>query len=83
LKKYFDERKLGGFDYAYLYPGINKVLQSAGRVIRTATDKGCVLLLDERFTRNEYQRLFPREWKQPVAGNISDVSKVLQDFWKG
>ena len=83
LKKYFDERKLGGFDYAYLYPGINKVLQSAGRVIRTATDKGCVLLLDERFTRNEYQRLFPREWKQPVAGNISDVSKVLHDFWKG
>ena len=83
LKQYFDTRGLGGFDYAYLYPGMNKVLQSAGRVIRTATDKGCILLLDERFARNEYKRLFPREWKQPVFGNISDLSNILQDFWEG
>ena len=82
LKQYFDGRGLGGFDYAYLYPGMNKVLQSAGRVIRTATDKGCVLLLDERFSRQEYKRLFPREWKQPVFGNISDLSNVLQNFWE-
>ena len=83
LKQYFDNRGLGGFDYAYLYPGMNKVLQSAGRVIRTATDKGCVLLLDERFSRNEYKKLFPREWKQPVFGNISDLSNVLENFWEG
>ena len=83
LKQYFDTRGLGGFDYAYLYPGMNKVLQSAGRVIRTATDKGCILLLDERFARNEYKRLFPREWKQPVFGNISDLSNILQNFWEG
>ena len=82
LKNYFDEKGLGGFDYAYLYPGMNKVLQSAGRVIRTATDKGCVFLLDERFARNEYQRLFPREWKQPVFGKISDLKNILQEFWK-
>ena len=82
LKQYFDARGLGGFDYAYLYPGMNKVLQSAGRVIRTATDKGCVLLLDERFARNEYKKLFPREWKQPVFGNISDLSNVLENFWE-
>ena len=82
LKQYFDSRGLGGFDYAYLYPGMNKVLQSAGRVIRTAADKGCVLLLDERFSKQEYKRLFPREWKQPVFGNISDLSNVLQNFWK-
>jgi Rad3-related DNA helicase len=82
LKQYFDGRGLGGFDYAYLYPGMNKVLQSAGRVIRTATDKGCVLLLDERFERNEYKKLFPREWKQPVFGNISDLPNVLENFWK-
>lgn len=83
LKQYFDTRGLGGFDYAYLYPGMNKALQSAGRVIRTATDKGCILLLDERFARNEYKRLFPREWKQPVFGNISDLSNILQNFWEG
>ena len=82
LKQYFEEKGLGGFDYAYLYPGMNKVLQSAGRVIRTVSDKGCVLLLDERFSRREYQRLFPREWKQPVVGNLLDLKKVLQEFWK-
>ena len=82
LRNYFDEKGLGGFDYAYLYPGMNKVLQSAGRVIRTATDKGCVFLLDERFARNEYQRLFPREWKQPVFGKISELKNILQEFWK-
>ena len=82
LKQYFDTKGLGGFDYAYLYPGMNKVLQSAGRVIRTATDKGCIVLLDERFSRTEYQRLFPREWKQPVFGKISDFQNVLQSFWE-
>lgn len=82
LKKYFDERGMGGFDYAYLYPGMNKVLQSAGRVIRTASDKGCILLLDERFCREEYQRLFPWEWKQPVFGRLSDLSESLEEFWE-
>ncbi len=82
LKNYFDERGLGGFDYAYLYPGMNKVLQSAGRVIRTETDRGCILLLDERFSKNEYKRLFPREWKQPVFGKLCDLQKVLHNFWE-
>ena len=82
LKQYFDGRGLGGFDYAYLYPGMNKVLQSAGRVIRTATDRGCVILLDKRFLRQEYERLFPREWKQPVIGNVSHLRKALQEFWE-
>ena len=58
LKQYFDAKGLGGFDYAYLYPGMNKVLQSAGRVIRTATDRGCVLLLDERFEKMNIKSCF-------------------------
>ena len=82
LKQYFDGRGLGGFDYAYLYPGMNKVLQSAGRVIRTATDRGCVILLDKRFLRQEYERLFPREWKQPVIGDVSQLRKALRAFWE-
>ena len=82
LKQYFDAKGLGGFDYAYIYPGMNKVLQSAGRVIRTATDRGCVLLLDERFEKNEYKKLFPREWKQPVFGNLCDLPNALQSFWE-
>lgn len=82
LKQYFDARGLGGFDYAYLYPGMNKVLQSAGRVIRTMNDKGCVLLLDERFLRKEYQNLFPREWQQVISGNVSKLPAVLKKFWE-
>lgn len=82
LKQYFDEKGMGGFEYAYLYPGMNKVLQAAGRVIRTDRDRGCILLLDERFQKGEYQRLFPREWKQPVFGKADDLRHVLQKFWE-
>ena len=64
LRRYYDEHSGSGFDYAYRYPGMNKVLQAAGRVIRTAEDKGVVLLLDDRFARSEYTRLFPRHWRQ-------------------
>lgn len=64
LKQYFDAKKMSGFDFAYLYPGMNKVLQSAGRVIRTESDKGVIVLLDVRFLDNRYQAIFPREWKQ-------------------
>lgn len=81
LKQYFDEKGMGGFEYAYLYPGMNKVLQAAGRVIRTEEDRGCILLLDERFQRGEYKRLFPREWKQPVFGSVSDLQTALEEFW--
>ncbi|MGN0335325.1 MAG: ATP-dependent DNA helicase [Lachnospiraceae bacterium] len=82
VKQFFDEKEQDGFSYAYLYPGMNKVLQSAGRVIRTQSDRGCILLLDERFQREEYQRLFPREWKQPVFGSHDTIERILQDFWQ-
>ena len=59
IRQYFDEREENGFDYAYQYPGMNKVLQAAGRVIRTADDVGIVALLDERFLQHTYQRMFP------------------------
>ncbi len=82
LKTYFDSLGLRGFDYAYLYPGMNKVLQSAGRVIRTDEDRGVILLLDERFLDGRYQETFPREWKDYelcVAGNAAEK---MQDFWR-
>lgn len=59
LRRYYDEAGGTGFDYAYRFPGMNKVLQAAGRVIRTQEDRGVVLLLDDRFARAEYTRLFP------------------------
>lgn len=82
LKMYFDAQGLRGFDYAYLYPGMNKVLQSAGRVIRTDSDKGIILLLDERFRDGRYQETFPREWADYGMCRIEDVSEKIREFWK-
>lgn len=81
LKTYFDSRGLRGFDYAYLYPGMNKVLQSAGRVIRTEEDKGVVLLLDERFLDGRYRETFPREWKNYELCTAADAAGKMREFW--
>ena len=70
-----------GFKYAYLYPGINKVFQSAGRVIRTEADAGVILLLDERFGTGEYNSLFPVEWQDAVFGNFDQISRSIEQFW--
>jgi DNA excision repair protein ERCC-2 len=81
FRGYFDEKKGTGFDYAYLYSGMNKVLQSAGRVIRTKEDKGAILLLDERFTQKQYYNLFPREWFPNTSVNINSMENILTEFW--
>ncbi|MGN1266361.1 MAG: ATP-dependent DNA helicase, partial [Dorea sp.] len=81
LKKYFDEHGMRGFDYAYLYPGMNKVLQSAGRVIRTDKDQGVILLLDERFQDFRYQEVFPREWRNYGICNEKTVESQINGFW--
>ncbi len=81
LKQYFDGWGKNGFDYAYRYPGMNKVLQAAGRVIRTATDFGIVVLLDERFLSTAYQRLFPREWRNYEIVNVDQISRKVERFW--
>ena len=82
LKGYFDSRGMRGFDYAYLYPGINKVLQSAGRVIRTETDRGVILLLDERFSQRQYRDSFPREWKDCQVCSAATLEAHIDSFWK-
>ena len=82
LKQYFDEKGQRGFDYAYLYPGMNKVLQAAGRVIRTEKDKGMILLLDERFLQRNYREIFPREWSRFKTGKTEVLLQELDDFWK-
>lgn len=81
LKKYFDAWGENGFDYAYRYPGMNKVLQAAGRVIRTVDDFGVVALLDERFLSPAYQRLFPREWQDRVAVTVDQIGRKVEKFW--
>ncbi|MCM1264278.1 MAG: ATP-dependent DNA helicase, partial [Butyrivibrio sp.] len=81
LKKYFGNWGENGFDYAYRYPGMNKVLQAAGRVIRTADDVGIVVLLDERFLQPSYQRLFPREWSNYEVVTTTQIAKRVEKFW--
>lgn len=81
LKNYFDERGESGFDYSYRYPGMNKVLQAAGRVIRTAEDVGIIALLDERFLQFAYRRMFPREWESFETVSIDTIAKRVERFW--
>ena len=82
LKNYYDHVSGDGFDYAFRFPGINKVLQAAGRVIRTTEDRGIILLLDERFLQSDYQGLYPREWAKREICNVSNVEEKVLDFWK-
>ena len=82
LKKYYDHKKQNGFDYAYRYPGMNKVLQSAGRVISTQDDRGMILLLDERFLTEEYLQLFPREWKRFEVCSLMHLEEYVDAFWE-
>ncbi|MBR2121830.1 MAG: ATP-dependent DNA helicase [Lachnospiraceae bacterium] len=81
LKAYFDEAGSSGYDYAYRYPGMNKVMQAAGRVIRTADDIGIVALFDERFCASSYQRLFPREWKEWEMTTTDAAGGRVERFW--
>ncbi|EGG79535.1 hypothetical protein HMPREF9477_00258 [Lachnospiraceae bacterium 2_1_46FAA] len=81
LRQYFEKKNGKGFDYAYLYPGMNKVLQSAGRVIRTETDRGVILLLDERFLQRQCQEIFPREWAGIKKCTLENISEQLEKFW--
>lgn len=82
LKDYFDVGEENGFDYAYRYPGMNKVLQAAGRVIRTVDDVGIVALLDDRFLQPGYQKMFPREWEHFEIVSKNDISEKISSFWE-
>lgn len=82
LKQFYDKRGQDGFFYAYLCPGMNKVLQSAGRVIRTEEDCGVILLLDERFASARYRSMFPAEWEQPEFCTLQTVAQKAGAFWE-
>ena len=83
LREYYDGQGLNGFDYAYRFPGLNKVLQSAGRLIRTEEDEGVIALLEERFLGREYEGLYPKEWEEGShVIRLSELRKALSDFWE-
>ncbi len=83
IKDYYDRLSGNGFTYAYMYPGINRVFQATGRVIRSEQDRGVVLLIDDRFTRTEYRSLFPSGWRPIIMGNNRAMATQLKRFWNG
>ena len=80
LRHYFENAGISGFDYAYRIPGMNKVLQAAGRVIRTENDTGIVVLMDERFMSTEYKAMFPKEWTGVEVLKKNETDRI-RDFW--
>ena|ERR1022692_3807940 len=74
IRDYFQERTGIGFEYAYTFPGMNRVLQAAGRVIRSETDRGRVLLIERRFAEARYQQLFPKHWR--VERNVNPLKSM-------
>jgi DNA excision repair protein ERCC-2 len=83
IRAYYEERYGRGFAYAYLYPGMNRVIQSAGRVIRSATDVGIIALLDKRFTYTNYATLFPPHWYTTTPRELitRNYQQALARFW--
>ena len=81
-KEYYDSHGKDGYAYAYRYPGMNKVMQAAGRVIRTETDRGVIFLLDERFSSRDHRSLFPREWSDIRSIPSGQVQAILTAFYE-
>ncbi len=83
LRSHFDMEFGSGFDYAYTYPGLNKVIQAVGRVIRTGSDRGVAILMDDRFATRRYLNLYPRHWnKAAICENASEIADKIVKFWK-
>ncbi len=83
LQEYYQNKSEMGYQYAYLYPGMNRVLQAAGRVIRRDEDRGIVVLIDDRYATPEYAKLLPSHWMHArYAGNAKKLSELVQAFWE-
>ena len=72
-----------GYEYAYIYPGMIKVIQSAGRVIRTEDDRGKILLIDKRFSRQDYNYLLPNHWRIFDFCDLKEMEKIIDKFEEG
>lgn len=82
LRDYYENKCERGYDYAYTYPGMNRVLQAAGRVIRDEADRGVVVLIDDRYADEPYLHLYPKHWESIVAAlDPSALARRLQLFW--
>ena len=82
IQDYFQQQNTAGFEYAYTFPGMNRVLQAIGRVIRSETDRGVVLLIDARFNETRYRRLFPAWWKYSRVRSSDALREAVARFWQ-
>lgn len=83
LRSHFDEEFQAGFDFAYTFPGLNKVIQAVGRVIRSETDRGVAILLDDRFTTRRYMQLYPKEWNHMrTINDVDALAETIELFWQ-
>lgn len=81
IEKYY-QKEGAGFEYAYMYPGVNRVFQAAGRVIRAEEDRGAILLIDQRFSQLRYRHLFPENWRPVFVDDDRHIDRLLNHFWK-
>jgi DNA excision repair protein ERCC-2 len=81
IRIYFEEKQMPGFNYSYLYPGMNRVCQAAGRVIRSEEDRGAILLVDTRYSLPQYASLFPSDWQVRFVKNEKHMGHILDKFW--
>ena len=81
LRARFEESYGDGYAYAYLYPGLCRVLQAGGRLIRSPTDRGALLLMDDRYARDPYPQLLPAHWQLRRVGSLAGLQRALQAFW--
>ncbi len=81
IRDHFTQKDDTGFEFAYLFPGMNRVLQAAGRVIRSEQDRGAILLIDQRFSHARYRSLFPPEWNPVRVRDEEQIQEVLARFW--
>ncbi|MBN1407481.1 MAG: ATP-dependent DNA helicase [Calditrichaceae bacterium] len=84
LRQYYEEKQHAGMEYAYIFPGMNKVIQSVGRLIRSATDKGIVVLIGERFADDQFNNILPEYWfkRQGDIEITDDFIPVIKEFWE-
>lgn len=83
LRDYYETTRERGYDYAYTYPGMNRVLQAAGRVIRREDDRGVIVLIDDRWEEERYRMLFPDHWSHlQYAGDARELAEIVAAFWK-
>ncbi len=83
IRDYFDEKNGHGFEYAYQIPGLNNVFQAAGRLIRGTSDRGIILLMDNRFIANRYHDFFPKSWySNTIVHNLNELNDSIHHFWR-